>query len=147
MPTPSPAQSLSLMASLVSIPGCGQAGAVLRHPGLSLELPQLPSPCGCYSRECVSEGADLGKRGFSFKLTSLLPHPLCACVGSFPCPVPFLDLTGFCVSIQSDPFPRLDTSSLWLPSWLLLLVSLSTGPSPCAILASLGHVPIRGISP
>ena len=87
----------------------------------------------------------LGRGKLSFKLTNL-PNSSRACAGPSSCSIPFLDLLGFVPlshPILSPDFPKLNSSPLQSPFWLLLCIPHSFASSAgfyCACLS-------RGISP
>lgn len=65
----------------------------------------------------------LGESRLSFKLSTLFPNSLWVIAGSSPYPNPFLEHMGFMslsYLILFSDFPRLESSLLWLPFWLLL---------------------------
>ena len=84
-----------------------------------------------------------GESRLSFKLSNFFLGSSWGYTGAFPYPILFLDLLGFHVFILSEPFPRLDSSPLGSPFWLLLYILIVL---PCH-LASIVHVSAEEFPP
>lgn len=84
----------------------------------------------------------LGREQAFFQMLQFVPNSPLACAGPSPYPILFLNLPGFHTLILSCPFPRLDSSPLEWPFWLLLRMphSFASSSGFCACLS-------RGISP
>lgn len=71
-----------------------------------------------------------GKEQAIFQMLQFVPNSPLACAGPSPYPILFLNLPGFHTIILSCPFPRLDSSPLGWPFWLLLRIPHSFASSP-----------------